>query len=69
MNDAPYGYFPGTRIARKSAPAESHEGRRTCKYCGETDLVWEKQGVSWRLCTIGGERHVCSSVVKAPEDL
>jgi hypothetical protein len=59
MSEAPYGYHPGTRIPRKSPPADHHEGRGTCKFCGETDLVWEKHGDRWALTDIGGKRHVC----------
>jgi hypothetical protein len=59
VNPAPFGYFPGTRIPRKSPPADHHEGRGVCKFCGAGDLTWEKQGDRWRLCDMGGKTHVC----------
>jgi len=58
-NAAQFGFHPGTRIPRKSPPRDEHQGRGTCKYCGEQDLVWEKHGDRWRLVDLGGARHVC----------
>lgn len=56
---APYGFHAGTRIPRRSPPADHHEGRGVCKFCGTPDLTWELQPVGWRLVDVGGNRHVC----------
>lgn len=59
MNEAPYGYHPGTRIPRKSPENNHHEGKGTCKYCGQRGLVWEQTEAGWRLLEVGGHKHVC----------
>lgn len=57
MSDqAPYGYYPGTKIPRK-APPPAHD--RGCKGCGKVGLIWEKHGERWVLTEVGGKRHVC----------
>lgn len=58
MTDAPFGYFPGTKIPRKR-PAAEFEGRGQCKFCGTPGLVWEKHDDGWRLVDLGGKRHEC----------
>lgn len=59
MTEARYGFFPGTRIPRKSPPQDHHDKRGVCRYCGEEDLIWEMHGDRWRLVDVGGKRHVC----------
>jgi hypothetical protein len=56
---APYGYHYGTKIPRKSPPANHYEGRGTCRHCGETELAWERYDERWVLCSVGGGKHVC----------
>lgn len=67
VNPAPFGYFPGTRIPRKSPARDDFGGKGVCKRCGKAGLVWEMitedsfdiRRTHWELQEIGGERHVC----------
>lgn len=58
--EAPFGYFPGTRIPRKHAPPK-YDARGQCRHCGTTELVWEPQANRWVLTDVGGNRHVCKA--------
>lgn len=64
VNEAPFGYFPGTRIPRKAPPRDEFNGRGVCRYCGQGNLAWEKQGERWVLTELGGKRHECPRGVR-----
>lgn len=62
--EAPHGFHPGTRIPRKAPARDEFNGRGACKFCGQTGLVWERQGERWALVEVGGKRHECPRGVK-----